>query len=88
MANEACAWSARQGGEAPVSRGLGVGVLVGAGTAASLAAADLHGILIALAIGCASASAGIVSYAGANKKNAADVTLPRPVITQSNRLPR
>ena len=45
-----------------MSRALGIGLLVAAGTAASLTVADLHGIMILLALVCAALCAGAAAY--------------------------
>lgn len=74
----------RTGGEALLARALVLGLLVAAGTAASLAAAELHGILIAVAISGAAAATGIVAWADALKKKSGEVTLVPPDVTEGN----
>lgn len=67
-----------------MARALGLGLLVAAGTAASLAATELHGILIAVAISGAAAATGTVAWANAHKKKPREVTLSPPEVTEGN----
>jgi hypothetical protein len=55
-------------------RALAGGLLVAVGTAASLLVSVVHGIMIAMIVGCAAVATGMVAFANSLKKNVFEVT--------------
>lgn len=58
-----------------------VGLLAAVGTAASLVAGAVHGVMIVIVVGCAAAAAGGTAFANSVKKNAFYVTQPKVAVT-------